>query len=148
MGKISDCAYKQEHNEERGIWFPRPDAPEFEHHKNINAIISDNAYKKKAQEMKGKVHIPHDLAEYARINKLQSEISDVNYKKGVDHTGVKMSFESLGLEHNAKVQEGSEREHGQRLPRCDGHPSTRSRCQHRKSCQRQHIQNYTQSQGP
>merc|ERR1712136_170012 len=105
MGKISDCAYKQEHNEERGIWFLRPDAPEFEHHKNINAIISDNAYKKKAQEMKGKVHIPHDLAEYARINKLQSEISDVNYKKGLDHTGVKMSFESLGLEHNAKAQE-------------------------------------------
>merc|ERR1712136_213922 len=58
-----------------------------------------------AQEMKGKVHIPHDLAEYARINKLQSEISDVNYKKGLDHTGVKMSFESLGLEHNANAQQ-------------------------------------------
>merc|ERR1712050_521559 len=104
--KISDAQYKQEHMEDRGVWFLRPDAPEFEHAKHINSIISENEYKKKAKEMRGKVHIPHDLAEYAHTKKLQDHISDNKYKQDAsDRSAVKMDWESLDLEHNAHAQD-------------------------------------------
>jgi nebulin len=104
--KISDVEYKQEHMEDRGVWFLRPDAPEFEHAKNMNAIISETAYKKKAKEMQGKVHIPHDLSEYVRMKKLADDISDVKYKEGAaDRSQVKLDWESLDLEHKAHAQD-------------------------------------------